>query len=54
MESAPVNSLWQADMDPFFDLPDGRPDRGMRLLDLVFDLDAQLTAHTTAPIGETA
>jgi hypothetical protein len=38
-------------MAPFFDLPDGRPDRGMHLLDLVFDLDAQLAAawETTTP-----
>lgn len=42
MEETPVNSRWQADMAPFFDLPDGRPDRGMHVLDLVFDLDAQL------------
>jgi hypothetical protein len=43
-------------MAPFFDLPDGRPDRGMHVLDLVFDLDAQLTAAgeaAPAPIGET-
>ena len=44
MEETPVNSRWQADMAPFFDLPDGRPDRGMHVLDLVFDLDAQLAA----------
>jgi L-rhamnose mutarotase len=56
METTPVNSRWQADMAPFFDLPDGRPDRGMHVLDLVFDLDAQLAAAseaTTPPIGET-
>jgi hypothetical protein len=48
-------SFWQTDMAPFFDLPDGRPDHGMHVLDLVFDLDAELTAAgeaTTAPIGE--
>ena len=51
MEQTSVNSRWQADMAPFFDLPDGRPDRGMHLLDLVFDLDAQLAAawETTTP-----
>ncbi|TFV71936.1 L-rhamnose mutarotase [Blastococcus sp. CT_GayMR19] len=51
MERTSVNSRWQADMAPFFDLPDGRPDRGMHLLDLVFDLDAQLAAacETTTP-----
>jgi hypothetical protein len=42
-------------MAPFFGLPDGRRDRGMHVPDLVFDLDAHLTAAgeaTTAPIGE--
>jgi L-rhamnose mutarotase len=55
MEKTSINSSWQADMAPFFDLPDARPDRGMHVLDLVFDLDAQLTAagESTAPIGET-
>jgi L-rhamnose mutarotase len=60
MEQTAGNAAWQADMAAFFDLPDGRPDRGMHVLDLVFDLDAQLTAamaspptQSTAPIGET-
>jgi L-rhamnose mutarotase len=60
MEKTAVNTRWQADMASFFDLPDGRADRGMHVLDLVFDLDAQLAAavatsptQTTAPIGET-
>jgi L-rhamnose mutarotase len=55
MEKTSINSSWQSDMAPFFDLPDGRPDRGMHVLDLVFDLDAQLTAagDATAQIGET-
>jgi L-rhamnose mutarotase len=55
MDAVEVNARWQADMAPFFDLPDGRPDRGMRVLDLVFDLDAQLAAAgdaTTSTIGE--
>ena len=55
METTAVNARWQADMAPFFDLPDGRPDRGMHVLDLVFDLDAQLQAAgepTTSPLGE--
>jgi L-rhamnose mutarotase len=60
MEKTSINSSWQADMASFFDLPDGRPDRGMHVLDLVFDLDTQLAAidapgpaqETTAPIGE--
>jgi L-rhamnose mutarotase len=49
MEETSVNSRWQADMAPFFDLPDGRPDRGMHVLDLVFDLHAQLSAAAVAP-----
>jgi L-rhamnose mutarotase len=56
MEDTAVNARWQADMAPFFDLPDGRPDRGMHVLDLVFDLDAQLPEAgnaLTAPNGET-
>ena len=55
MEQTPVNARWQADTAPFFDLPDGRPDRGMHVLDLVFDLDAQLRAagEPTATNGET-
>jgi L-rhamnose mutarotase len=62
MEKTSINSFWQPDMAPCFDLPDGRPDRGMHVLHLVFDLDAQLKAvgppeptHAiTAPIGETS
>jgi L-rhamnose mutarotase len=56
MEETSINSFWQADMAPFFDLPDGRPDRGMHALDLVFDLDAQLAAageKVPASNGET-
>jgi L-rhamnose mutarotase len=59
MEAMPVNAVWQADMASFFDLPDGRPDRGVHVLDLVFDLDAQLmemgppSPPATAPIGDT-
>jgi L-rhamnose mutarotase len=59
MEKTSINSIWQADMAPFFDLPGGRPDRGMHVLDLVFDLDAQLATagddarhERQAPIGE--
>lgn len=57
MEKTSVNARWQADMAPFFDLPDGRPDRGLQVLDLVFDLDRQLSAlgeTTTPPNGETS
>jgi L-rhamnose mutarotase len=55
MERTSINTTWQADMAPFVDLPDGRPDRGMHVLDLVFDLDAQLSAAGAAPApnGET-
>ena len=56
LETTSGNARWQADMAPFLDLPDGRPDRGMHVLDLVFDLDAQLAAAgeaATPPIGET-
>jgi len=52
MEATDVNRRWQAEMAPFFaggdqrgnvaDLPDGRPDRGLTVLDEVFNLDAQL------------
>jgi hypothetical protein len=39
----------------FVDLPDGRPDRGMQLLDEVFHLETQLrdaeTATTLEPGG---
>ena len=56
MDKTSINSLWQTEMAPFFDLPDGRPDRGMHVLDLVFDLDAQLAAAeeaTPSTMGET-
>jgi len=56
MEQTAVNARWQADMARFFELPDGRPDRSARPLDLVFDLGAQLLAagdEPTAPTGET-
>jgi L-rhamnose mutarotase len=52
MEKTTVNSTWQADMAAFFDFPDGRPDRGMHVLDLVFDLDAQLAAADQTTPGE--
>jgi L-rhamnose mutarotase len=43
MEATEVNRRWQAEMAPFFvDLPDGRPDLGLTVLDEVFNLDAQL------------
>lgn len=43
MEATDVNARWQAQMAPYFvDLPGGRPDRGLTVLDEVFNLDAQL------------
>jgi L-rhamnose mutarotase len=43
MEVTDVNRRWQAGMAEFFvDLPGGRPDLGMTVLDEVFNLDAQL------------
>ncbi len=38
-----MNRRWQAEMAAFFvDLPGGRPDRGMLVLDEVFNLEDQL------------
>jgi L-rhamnose mutarotase len=51
-----VSARWEAEMAPFFDLPDGRDGRDKQELDLVFDLDAQLRATanaTTARLGDT-
>lgn len=43
MERTEVNRRWQAEMARFFvDLPGGRPDTGMTVLDEVFNLNAQL------------
>jgi L-rhamnose mutarotase len=43
MEATEVNRRWQAGMAEYFvDLPGGRPDLGMTVLDEVFNLDAQL------------
>jgi L-rhamnose mutarotase len=60
MNATDVSARWEAEMAPFFDLPDGRDGRDKQELALVFDLDAQLAAMaspptqtTTAPIGET-
>ncbi|MER6514271.1 L-rhamnose mutarotase [Nonomuraea sp. NPDC003560] len=39
MEATEVNARWQAEMAPFFEDLDGRPDEGMRPLDEVFHLD---------------
>ena len=59
MDATEVSARWEAEMAPFFEPPDGRDGRGKQELDLVFDLDAQLTAagaahpDVSAPIGET-
>ncbi|MFG1710553.1 L-rhamnose mutarotase [Nonomuraea sp. M3C6] len=39
MAETEVNARWQAEMAPFFEDLDGRPDEGMRALDEVFHLD---------------
>ena len=40
MEAGEVNARWQAEMAPFFELPDGaRPDTGLDRLEEVFHLD---------------
>ncbi|WP_345712830.1 L-rhamnose mutarotase [Kineococcus glutinatus] len=44
MGATDVNARWQAEMAPFFAGLEEAPDRAMRPLELVFDLDAQLAA----------
>jgi L-rhamnose mutarotase len=40
MERTEVNARWQAEMVPFFDLPDGaRPDTGGEQIEEIFHLD---------------
>ena len=40
MEAREVNARWQADMAPFFELPEGaRPDTGLERLEEIFHLD---------------
>jgi L-rhamnose mutarotase len=57
MERTDVNRRWQADMAPLFVGSDGGPpDRGLRVLPTVFDLDAQLArltheGRTSQPTG---
>jgi L-rhamnose mutarotase len=53
VDATGVSARWEAEMAPFFAAGDGR---GKSTLDLVFDLDAQLTAigePTTARTGDT-
>jgi L-rhamnose mutarotase len=43
MDRTDVNRRWQADMAPFFtDLGGTSPDRGLRVLPEIFNLEAQL------------
>ena len=53
VDATEVSARWEAEMAPFFATGDGR---GKATLDLVFDLDAQLTAsrspEPTAPNGD--
>lgn len=44
MAETDVNDRWQAEMAPFFESLDGRPDESMRTLPLVFQLESQLDA----------
>jgi L-rhamnose mutarotase len=54
MDATEVSARWEAEMAPYFDLPGDQPGRGKHELDLVFDLDAQLTAagETTIRNGD--
>ncbi|MEU2349199.1 L-rhamnose mutarotase [Modestobacter sp. NPDC049651] len=60
VDAAEVSARWEAAMGDLLTAPtdsaDDLPGRGKHELDLVFDLDAQLTAsgQTTTPIGDTA
>ncbi|MGY6497507.1 MAG: L-rhamnose mutarotase [Microcella sp.] len=42
MAQAEVNARWQAEMAPFFESTDGRPDENMQIMPLVFQLETQL------------
>jgi len=44
MDATEVSARWEAEMAPFFDLPEAGDGRGKAQLELVFDLDAQLRA----------
>lgn len=46
MAATAVNARWQAEMAPFFEALEGRPDESMRTLPLVFQLETQLAAVT--------
>ncbi|WAB82459.1 L-rhamnose mutarotase [Microcella daejeonensis] len=42
MARTEVNARWQAEMAPFFEALEGRPDEAMRALPMVFHLESQL------------
>ena len=44
MEATEVNARWQESMKPFFEGLDTTPDRGLVLLEEIFNLDDQLRA----------
>ncbi|MFI6237864.1 L-rhamnose mutarotase [Micromonospora sp. NPDC050784] len=49
MRASDVNARWQAEMASYFvDLDQGAPDRAMKPLDEVFNLEAQLAADPAA------
>lgn len=51
MARTDVNRRWQAEMAPFFvGLAGDTPDRGLQVLDEVFNLDEQL-ARVAGPVG---
>ena len=47
MDRTEVSARWEAEMAPYFDLPDGGDGRDKSELTLVFDLAAQLTGETS-------
>ncbi len=49
MAATSVNERWQAEMAPYFVARAGRPDENMRVLPLVFQLEAQRDATHTVP-----
>jgi L-rhamnose mutarotase len=56
VDAADVSARWEAEMAPYFQLPDGLDGRDKSELTLVFDLDAQLAAAeeaTPSTMGET-
>lgn len=52
MAASDVNARWQAEMGSYFVELSGRPDTGMRMLPLVFQLETQLAILGTSPDRE--